>query len=86
MTEYLERAEKVKKLIETKKADGTYREVVRIEDGSTGHSYASVFGRFLDNSVTYVNVEDPYIRSFHQVRVYLCAEIALKYNLQIASI
>ncbi|XP_020285259.1 MIT domain-containing protein 1-like [Pseudomyrmex gracilis] len=80
VNEYLEKAERVKKLIETKKADGTYREVIKIEDGSTGHSYATVFGRFLDNNITYVYVEDPYIRSFHQCQnmVRLCELLVQK--------
>ncbi|EZA50921.1 hypothetical protein DMN91_012811 [Ooceraea biroi] len=64
--EYLDRAEKVKTFISTRKSAGTYREMTRIENGSTGHGYASVFGRFLDGNVTYIDIEDPYIRAFHQ--------------------
>lgn len=65
--EYLDRAEKVKKLIGERKSNGTYRELTKIENGSTGYGYASVFGRFLDGTVTYIDIEDPYIRAFHQV-------------------
>lgn len=65
--EYMTRAESIKKLIAEKKARGEYREQVVIEADSTGHSYESVFGRFLDSEVTDIIVEDPYIRSFHQV-------------------
>jgi len=68
--EYLDRAEKVKRLISTRKSAGIYRELTRIESGSTGHGYASVFGRFLDGTVKYIDIEDPYIRAFHQV--YCC--------------
>jgi hypothetical protein len=42
---------------------------VRIEANSTGHSYEALFGRFLDDSVAAVEVEDPYIRSHHQVSI-----------------
>jgi len=63
----LNRAEKVKVIINTRKSAGIYRELTKIEDGSTGHSYASVFGRFLDGNVIYIDIEDPYIRAFHQV-------------------
>lgn len=57
----------MKKLITARKSAGIYRELTKIENGSTGHGYASVFGRFLDGTVTYINIEDPYIRAFHQV-------------------
>lgn len=47
---------------------GKYHEQIRIENNSTGHSYEKLFGRFLDESLTGVVVEDPYIRSAHQVQ------------------
>jgi len=77
--EYLDRAEKVKNLINTKKLAGSYRELTKIESGSTGHGYVSVFGRFLDGTVTYIDIEDPYIRAFHQCQnlVRLC-ELAVQ--------
>ncbi|OAD52603.1 MIT domain-containing protein 1, partial [Eufriesea mexicana] len=65
-SQYLDRAEKIKILIDHQKAIGTYRELIKIETGSTGYGYGTVFGRFLDASVTYINIEDPYIRAFHQ--------------------
>nr|XP_033327732.1 MIT domain-containing protein 1-like [Megalopta genalis] len=65
-SEYLDRAEKLKALIDKKKAAGIYRELTKIESGSIGHGYDSVFGRFLDASVQYICIEDPYIRAFHQ--------------------
>jgi hypothetical protein len=64
---YMGRAEKVKQLIEEQKAMGKYHEQIVIENDSTGHSYKNLFGRFLDEEVTSVDVEDPYVRSFHQV-------------------
>ncbi|XP_011701468.1 PREDICTED: MIT domain-containing protein 1-like [Wasmannia auropunctata] len=77
--EYLDRAEMVKKLVSTRKSAGTYTEMTKIEDGSTGHGYASVFGRFLDGTVTHIDIEDPYIRAFHQCQnlVRLC-ELAVQ--------
>ncbi|XP_034196240.1 MIT domain-containing protein 1-like isoform X1 [Osmia lignaria lignaria] len=78
-SEYLDRAEKIKKLIEREKAAGTYRELIKIESGNTGYGYATVFGRFLDATVTYIHIEDPYIRAFHQCQnlVRLC-ELAVR--------
>ncbi|CAK9804830.1 MIT domain-containing protein 1 [Anthophora plagiata] len=65
-SEYLDRAEKIKALIEKQKTTGTYRELIKVETGSIKYGYDSVFGRFLDTTVTYIYIEDPYIRAFHQ--------------------
>ncbi|XP_014295034.1 MIT domain-containing protein 1-like [Microplitis demolitor] len=64
--DYLDRAEKLKEIIEEKKALGQYREQTKIEAGATGYDYDSLFGRFLDNNVVWIHVEDPYIRAYHQ--------------------
>lgn len=63
----MNRAEAIKKLVLQQKEAGQFHEQVHIENNSTGHSYKTLFGRFLDEDVTIVTVEDPYIRSFHQV-------------------
>lgn len=63
----MNRAETIKKLVLQQKEAGQFHEQVHIENNSTGHSYKTLFGRFLDEDVQYVSVEDPYIRSFHQV-------------------
>lgn len=65
--QYMDRAERIKCLIEDRKSHGKYREQMKIENGSTGHGYGSVFGRFFDNSITQIRIEDPYVRTFHQV-------------------
>lgn len=66
--EYMDRAERIKALIEEKKSKGKYREHMKIENGAIGHGYNSVFGRFLDPIVTEIRVEEPYIRAGHQVQ------------------
>ena len=48
--------------IRKEKEAGKYHEHIRIQSNSTGHSYESLFGRFLDETVTAVDLEDPYIR------------------------
>ncbi|KAK0162899.1 hypothetical protein PV327_006631 [Microctonus hyperodae] len=63
---YMLRAEKIKKIIDEAKATGDYREQTKIEAGSIGNGYASVFGRFLDHSVVHIIIEDPYVRLHHQ--------------------
>ncbi|CAH2088054.1 unnamed protein product [Euphydryas editha] len=69
--EYMNRAEAIKKLVLKQKEVGQFHEQVHIENNSTGHSYKTLFGRFLDEEVQYVIVEDPYIRSFHQCQNFL---------------
>lgn len=64
---YLERAEKLDELIRNVKEAGKYHEQIKIEAGSTGNSYETIFGRFLEDSVTVIEVEDPYVRSHHQI-------------------
>lgn len=61
------RAESVKKRVEVEKKLGLYHEQVIIEENSIGHSYEKVFGRFFDQEVTKIEIDDPYIRLFHQV-------------------
>lgn len=68
--EYMNRAETIKKMVLQQKEAGQFHEQVHIENNSTGHSYKTLFGRFLDEDVQFVLVEDPYIRSFHQVLLF----------------
>ncbi|CAH4034998.1 MIT domain-containing protein 1-like [Pieris brassicae] len=69
--EYMNRAECIKKLVSKQKEIGQFHEQVHIENDSTGHSYKTLFGRFLDEDVQFVIIEDPYIRSFHQCQNFL---------------
>ena len=64
---YLSRTEKVQQIIDKEKENGKYHEQIKIEANSTGHSYESIFGRFLDSLVQRITVEDPYIRAHHQI-------------------
>lgn len=52
-------------------AAGKYHEQIHISKGATGYSYEHVFDRFLDQTLTEVTVEDPYIRSTHQIYNFL---------------
>ncbi|KAK2179966.1 hypothetical protein NP493_464g01045 [Ridgeia piscesae] len=71
ITEYMDRAEKLKAHIDEEKETGKYHEQVHIENNSVGHGYERLFGRFLDSSLTAVEVEDPYIMSNHQLSNFL---------------
>lgn len=69
--EYMNRAESIKKLVLKQKEEGKFHEQIHIENNSTGHSYKTLLGRFLDEDVQFVVVEDPYIRNFHQCQNFL---------------
>lgn len=62
----MNQAEKLKRIIEKLKQEGNFHEQFHIESDSIGHSFESIFGRFLDEDVDYVEIEDPYIRLYHQ--------------------
>jgi len=55
-------------LFELPPTEGRYHEQRIIKDGSTGHDYASLLGAYVAETCEYVEVEDPYVRSIHQVR------------------
>lgn len=71
INDYMSRAETIKAHIEKQKDAGKYHEQIHISKGATGYSYEHVFDRFLDQTLTEVTVEDPYIRSTHQIYNFL---------------
>ncbi|XP_015706044.1 MIT domain-containing protein 1 isoform X2 [Coturnix japonica] len=66
ISEYMTRAEDIKKYIEKEKQDGKYHKQIRIEENATGFGYEKLFLEYLTEIVSEVWVEDPYIRSVHQ--------------------
>jgi len=72
----------LKKHVENEKEAGKYHEKIEITDNSTGNSYRKVLGRFLDEYVTSIEIEDPYIRNIHQVKLFIFMYAFLnEYNL-----
>jgi len=71
MESYIERAEKLKRLVSEQKEAGTFHEKVSIKEGSIGYSYRRVFEKYLEGNVKDVVVEDPYIRNVHQIYNFL---------------
>ena len=49
--------------------EGKLHEQIQIDNDATGYSYGVIFSRFLDQFLTQIEIEDPYIRSTHQVRI-----------------
>jgi len=78
-TEYLERCEVLDAKIRKDKEAGKFHEHLKIQAGSSGYGYETLFGRFLDDEVNVIEVDDPYIRSHHQVVNFLrCCELFVK--------
>ncbi|PFX30256.1 MIT domain-containing protein 1-like [Stylophora pistillata] len=71
MESYIERAEKLKKLVREQQEAGTFHEKINIKEESTGYSYRRVFEKYLEGNVQEVVVEDPYIRNIHQIYNFL---------------
>jgi len=77
--QYLDRCETLDTLIRKEKEAGKYHEHIKIQANTVGFSYESMFGRFLDEDVQGVEVDDPYIRSHHQIVNFLrCCELFVR--------
>ncbi|XP_062982349.1 MIT domain-containing protein 1 isoform X2 [Elgaria multicarinata webbii] len=66
ISDYMNRAEDIKKYLEKEKEDGKYHKQIKIEENTKGFSYEKLFQEYLNETVTEVWVEDPYIRHVHQ--------------------
>ncbi|XP_072470754.1 MIT domain-containing protein 1 isoform X6 [Notamacropus eugenii] len=71
ISDYMDRAEDIKKFLEQEKEDGKYHKQIKIEENATGFSYESLFQQYLNAAVTEVWIEDPYIRQTHQLYNFL---------------
>lgn len=68
---YMDRAEQIKVHVNQLKEEGKYHELIRIADNDTGYSYEVLFKPYLNEGLTKVWVEDPYIRHIHQLYNFL---------------
>ncbi|XP_015278029.1 PREDICTED: MIT domain-containing protein 1 isoform X2 [Gekko japonicus] len=71
ISEYVSRAEAIKKCLQREKEDGKYHKQIKIEENTKGFSYEKLFQEYLNETVTEVWVEDPYIRQVHQLYNFL---------------
>lgn len=76
IAEYMERAEKVKATIQTWSSRGEIRDKINIIEGATNYSYERIFGKYLNNDVKDILVDEPWIKDFYQV------SDPLKYKIQ----
>ena len=66
LDEYLSRGEIIKPLVQN--LSEKHHERIEIKDGERGHSYKKIFEKCLLGKLTEVRVEDPYIRTHHQIQ------------------
>nr|XP_020661272.1 MIT domain-containing protein 1 isoform X1 [Pogona vitticeps] len=71
ITDYMNRAEDIKKYLEKEKEEGKYHKQIKIEENMKGFSYEKLFQEYLNETVIEVWVEDPYIRQVHQLYNFL---------------
>ncbi|XP_058040898.1 MIT domain-containing protein 1 isoform X1 [Ahaetulla prasina] len=71
ISDYMNRAEVIKKYVVKEKEDGKCHKQIKIEENSKGFSYEKLFQEYLNETVTEVWVEDPYIRQTHQLYNFL---------------
>ncbi|XP_065783514.1 MIT domain-containing protein 1 isoform X1 [Muntiacus reevesi] len=71
ISDYMDRAEHIKKYLDQEKEAGKYHKQIKIEENATGFSYESLFQEYLSETVTEVWIEDPYIRQTHQLYNFL---------------
>ncbi|OWA55621.1 putative MIT domain-containing protein 1, partial [Hypsibius exemplaris] len=70
--EYIARAEHLKKIVEDeKKKNEGYHEQIIIEEDAVGFGLEKVFLQYLDQNLTEVEIDDPYIRANHQIQNFL---------------
>ncbi|XP_048208207.1 MIT domain-containing protein 1 isoform X4 [Perognathus longimembris pacificus] len=71
ISHYMDRAENIKKYLDQEKEDGKYHKQIKIEENATGFGYESLLKEYLNETVTEVWIEDPYIRQTHQLYNFL---------------
>uniref|UniRef100_A0A6B2E4Q0 MIT domain-containing protein n=1 Tax=Phlebotomus kandelakii TaxID=1109342 RepID=A0A6B2E4Q0_9DIPT len=65
--EYRERAKALKNSFPKTSLKGELKDKIHIVEDSRGHSYQSLFGKYLNDVVTEILVEEPYLREYFQL-------------------
>ncbi|XP_063809432.1 MIT domain-containing protein 1 isoform X4 [Pseudophryne corroboree] len=68
---YMDRAEQIKHHVLKEQEEGKYHKQIKIVENATGYSYENLFKPYVDEMLTEVWVEDPYIRHTHQLYNFL---------------
>lgn len=67
INEYMTRAETIKLEINEQRSRGEIVDKIHIIANGTGYSYESIFGKYLDDKVKEICLEEPYLRDYYQV-------------------
>lgn len=60
-------AEKIKESIRKWGSKGEIKDKIHIAEGAKNYSYATIFGKYLDDNVWEVSIEEPYLSQFFQM-------------------
>lgn len=66
------RAESIKSQLDEKRSRGEIIDKIHIIANGTGFDYGSIFGKYLDDKVKEVCLEEPYLREYYQVSENKC--------------
>lgn len=78
----MKRAEEIKVKIKERQSRGEMKEKIHIMANGTGYSYEKIFGKYLDDGVREIALEEPYLREYYQVSAFqsiFCAETFLHF-------
>lgn len=64
----MSRAEQIKTLVSDQRSRGQIIDKIHILANGTGYSYETLFGKYLDDNVKEICLDEPYIRDYYQVR------------------
>lgn len=67
ISEYMTRAETLKSHIKEQQRKGEIIDKVHIIANGTNYSYDTIFGKYLNDDVKEVSLEEPYLREYYQV-------------------
>jgi hypothetical protein len=80
LEEYMDAAEKLKLSVKMWGSKGEIRDRIHITEGATNFGYDTIFGKYLDDEVREILIEEPYIKDHYQLLnlVMLCELIVSK--------
>lgn len=61
------RAEQIKSKISEQRSRGEIVDKIHIIPNGTGFSYEAIFGKYLNDTIKEVSLEEPYLREYYQV-------------------
>ncbi|XP_073836500.1 MIT domain-containing protein 1 [Musca autumnalis] len=77
--EYIDRAEQIKLRVQRHMESGEIVASIPIDENSTGHSYKSLFGKYLNGDVKEILLDEPYLTERYQFQNFIALlELAVK--------